>query len=107
MLCSASWMIEVMYILFGIFAGLITVAISFILSLNSPDALVEVLWSLCMVYVIQSCKAATELTETAGSHHLVLYVRHKLTLTIGILCHCVQEKSNICESPVADFQKTL
>ena len=51
-----------MYILglvFGVFAGLITAAFSFILSLSSPvylvfDALVEVLWLLCIVYVIRA-----------------------------------------------------
>ena len=55
-------MIEVMYILglvFGVFAGLITVAFSFILSLNSPvhrvfDALVKMLWLFCIVYVIRA-----------------------------------------------------
>ena len=49
-----------MYILglvFDAFAGLITMIFSFILSSNSPvylvcDALVEVLWLLCIVYVI-------------------------------------------------------
>ena len=52
---SISWMIKVMYILGFVFAGLITAAF-FILSLNSPvylvcDALVEVLWLLCIVYI--------------------------------------------------------
>ena len=55
-------MIKVMYILgmvFGVFAGLITAAFSFIPSLSSPvylvcDALVEVLWLLCIVYVIRA-----------------------------------------------------
>ena len=55
-----SWMIKVMYILglvFGVFAGLITAAFSFIPSLNSPvylvcDALVEVHCTLVALYCI-------------------------------------------------------
>ena len=53
---------KVMYILglvFGVFDGLITAAFSFMLSSNSPvhlvcDAWVEVLWLLCIVYVIRA-----------------------------------------------------
>ena len=57
-------MMYVMYI--RVIAGLITVAFSFILSSNSPvylvcDALVEVLWLLCIVYVIRVQPA--ELTQ--------------------------------------------
>ena len=49
--------IYILGLVFGVFAGLVTAAFSFILSWNSPlhlvcDALVEVLWLLCVVYVI-------------------------------------------------------
>ena len=51
--------IHIVGLVFDVFAGLITAAFSFILSLSSPvylvcDAFVEVLWLLCVVYVIRA-----------------------------------------------------
>ena len=69
---SPSWTPQSIYSWFGVcgvFAGLITEAFSFILSLNSPvyqvcDALVEVLWLLCIVYVIRPHPAELQLVRS-------------------------------------------